>query len=109
MARVREYLCAHPAAPTTLGQLARMAGLSKYHFLRVFAYAFGLSPRALQMRLRLELARRYIDEGRALVIVAYDAGFADQSHLTRRFKHCFGVTPGEYRERGRGASPAVGG
>jgi AraC-like DNA-binding protein len=106
--RVREHLYAHPVAPATLGQLARMAGLSKYHFLRVFAYAFGLSPRALQMRLRLELARRYIDEGRPLVIAAYDAGFCDQSHLTRRFKGCFGVTPGEYRHRCRRAELAEG-
>jgi AraC-like DNA-binding protein len=102
--RVREYLYEDPVASITLDQLARMAGLSKYHFLRVFASAFGLSPHALQMRLRLELARRFIDEGRSLVFVAYDAGFADQSHLTRRFKRCFGVTPGEYRHLGGAAT-----
>jgi AraC-like DNA-binding protein len=97
--RARAFLYAHPAHPVTLGQLARMAGLSKYHFLRVFAYTFGMSPHVLQMRLRLELARRYIEEGRPLVFIAYDTGFADQSHLTRRFKSRFGVTPGRYRHR----------
>jgi AraC-like DNA-binding protein len=97
--RARAYLYAHPTRPATLGQLAHMAGLSKYHFLRVFAYTFGMSPHALQMRLRLELARRYIEEGRPLVFIAYDTGFADQSHLTRRFKSRFGVTPGRYRRR----------
>ena len=109
VARVREYLCANPVAPITLDQLARMAGLSKYHFLRMFARAFGLSPHALQMRLRLELARRYIDEGRPLTFVAYDAGFADQSHMTRRFKRCFGATPGAYRHRCRGTNLTEGG
>jgi AraC-like DNA-binding protein len=83
-----------------------MAELSKYHFLRAFARAFGLSPHAYQMRLRVDLARYYIDQGRPLSFVAYDAGFADQSHLTRCFKGCFGVTPGEYRQRAstRGAA-----
>ena len=109
VAGVREYLCANPVAPITLDQLARMAGLSKYHFLRVFARSFGQSPHALQMRLRLELARRYIDEGRPLTFVAYDAGFADQSHMTRRFKRCFGATPGAYRHRCRGTSSTEGG
>ena len=100
LAGAREYLRAHVADPVSLCQLARIAGLSKYYFLRTFSRAYGVTPHEYQMQLRLEHARQLIAEGRALSYVAYDAGFADQSHLTRRFKQSYGVTPGAYRRRG---------
>ena len=96
LVRAREYLCAHVAAALSLEELARVACLSKYHFLRAFTCAYGVSPHEHQMQLRLALARTLVEAGEPLSSVAYDAGFADQSHLTRRFKQAFGVTPGAY-------------
>lgn len=48
----------------------------------------------------MRLARRLLDDGLAPVVVAAEAGFADQAHLTRHFKRIVGVPPGAYqRER----------
>lgn len=45
---------------------------------------------------RLALARRAIATGRPLALAAAEAGFADQSHLTRQFKRAYGLTPGRF-------------
>ena len=101
VARVREYLRAHVAAALSLADLARIACLSKYHLAHEFTRVYGLPPLAFQMRLRLELARALVEAGEPLTSVAYDAGFADQSHLTRRFKQAFGITPGAYARQAK--------
>jgi AraC-like DNA-binding protein len=96
VARVRDRLRAYVAEPVTLGELAAIAGLSRFYLLRAFRRAYGLTPHAYQMQLRLARARRMLADGRPLSHVTYDAGFADQSHLTRRFKSFFGLTPAQY-------------
>jgi AraC-like DNA-binding protein len=70
--------------------------LSKFYLLRAFRRAHGITPHAYQMQLRLAHAWRFIVEGRPLSRATYDAGFADQSHLTRRFSAMFGLTPARY-------------
>ena len=101
----REYLQAHLRESVALAELAGVAGVTKFALLRVFARELGVPPHAYHTRLRLAHARRLIDDGAPLSHVAFDAGFAAQSHLTRRFKAHFGVTPGEYA-RGRGGALA---
>jgi AraC-like DNA-binding protein len=107
LARAREYVRAHVAAPLSLDGLARVACLSKFHFLRAFTRAYGVSPREYQMQRRLALARTLVEAGEALSSVAYDTGFADQSHLTRRFKQAFGMTPGAYARQARATQRAA--
>jgi AraC-like DNA-binding protein len=61
------------------------------------------------MQLRLARAWRLITEGCPLSRTTYDAGFADQSHLTRRFAAAFGLTPARYARQlavAPGAEPA---
>jgi len=94
--RVRDHLRAHIAENRSLDELARVAGLSKFYLLRAFRRAHGVTPHEYQMQLRLAHAWRFIGEGRPLSRTTYDAGFADQSHLTRRFAALFGVTPARY-------------
>jgi AraC-like DNA-binding protein len=94
--RVRDHLRAHVAEGISLDELGSVAGLSKFYLLRAFHRAYGLTPHAYQMQLRLAHAWRFIAEGRPLSRVTYDAGFADQSHLTRRFAAVFGLTPARY-------------
>lgn len=91
-----EVLQDDPARAVTLSELAAGSGLSRFHFLRSFAKATGLTPHAFQMQARLHLARRLISQGHPLADVALTAGFADQSHLTRLFQRSFGMTPGVY-------------
>lgn len=96
VAIVRDVLAADLAAPVTLDDLARAAGLSRYHLLRVFKKATGLTPHAYRTQLRIEHAKVLLRAGRAPADVAQDCGFADQAHFANRFRHFTGATPGQY-------------
>ena len=73
------------------------AGCSRYAAYRAFHQAYGLAPSDYQRQLRLRAARRLIAQGRPISEAAARAGFADQSHLSRWFGRCYGVTPGGYQ------------
>jgi AraC-like DNA-binding protein len=94
--RVRELLDAEYARTVSIGELAREAGLSSFHLIRVFRAAFGLPPYKYLELVRIQQARRLIRRGYALTHVVHATGFSDQSHLTRYFKRIVGVTPGSY-------------
>jgi AraC-like DNA-binding protein len=93
IARVGAHLRAHAATSVSLDELADVAGLSKFYLLRAFRRAYGVTPHAYQRQLKLAQAWRAIADGQPLTRATYDAGFADQSHLTRQFAARFGVTP----------------
>ena len=104
-ARVRsiiELFRARLAETITLDELARRFDCTPFHLIRFFKKASGLSPYAYLLRLRLERARELILQGRPLSDAALASGFADQSHLTRRFKSLYGIPPGEYRRQSLG-------
>lgn len=94
--RARDRIDADPATPVTLIELAHEAGLSRYQLIRAFARELGLTPHAYILQRRIALAQRLIRSGCDLAEVATQAGFCDQSHLTRWFVRQFGVTPGRY-------------
>jgi AraC-like DNA-binding protein len=84
--------------------------MSPYALLRAFRDETGLPPHAYLNQLRARLARRLLDGGLAPALVAAEAGFADQAHLTRHFKRVVGVPPGSYqRERGYAVKGERGG
>ena len=91
-----ERLDGDAASPTGLSELAELAGISRFQLLRAFAREVGATPHAYLVQRRVFLARRLLAAGRPIVEAATDAGFADQSHLTRAFVRQFGVTPGRY-------------
>jgi AraC-like DNA-binding protein len=99
--RARDYLRSHATEQVSLEALAKEAFLSKYHLLRSFHRALGLTPHEYQMQLRLARARRLLAEGRSISRATYDAGFSDQSHLTRRFIAFYGMTPARYARQVR--------
>ena len=92
----KQRLQDEPAAPVSLADLARISGIDRFHFLRSFTHATGLTPHAFQIQCRLHLARRLITQKTPLAETAAAAGFADQSHMTRLFRRSFGLTPGSY-------------
>lgn len=96
----RDYLHEHLVRDVSLAELAQIAGLSKFHLLRVFRDRFGLTPHAYQLQLRILRAKQLL---RALPIadVAAQCGFADQSHLHRVFRSLVGTTPGRYSQQFR--------
>lgn len=81
-----------------LEELARLTNLSPFHLTRVFRDEVGLPPHAYQTQARLDRARSLLLRGWPAARVAQETGFADQSHLTRRFKRLVGVTPGRYAQ-----------
>jgi AraC-like DNA-binding protein len=94
--RVLAHLRAHLGGPVALDDLARVAGLSKYHLVRAFRDQYGLTPHAYLLNLRVDAAKARLRGGQDPAGVALDAGFCDQSHFTRVFGACVGMTPAAY-------------
>jgi AraC-like DNA-binding protein len=90
---VREYLRAHLDEPVQTAALAAISGLTECHLIRSFHLEFGLPPHAYHLRLRLAAAAELLSNGLSASTVAYECGFADQSHLSRKFKEVYGLTP----------------
>jgi AraC family transcriptional regulator len=89
--------------PVDLAQVAAVAGLSAFHFLRVFANVLGVTPHQYLVRSRLRRAARLLaDEDRAITDVAYDVGFGDLSNFVRTFHRAAGVSPRGFRQAARG-------
>jgi AraC family transcriptional regulator len=96
--RVLAYIEAHLADDITVADLANVACLSIFHFIRAFAATIGVPPHRYVSQRRLEGAKAMIAAGRAsLSEVALHCRFSSQSSLTRAFRRATGMTPGEYR------------
>jgi AraC family transcriptional regulator len=99
---VVEYIEEHLDTSLTLEQMAAVANLSPYHFARQFKVATGLPPHQYVIVRRIERARLLLQQGDlSLAEIAARAGFSDQSHFSRHFKRCVGVTPGQFRMSAR--------
>ena len=84
--------------PLTLGELARIADLSRYHFLRTFKAVTGITPHQWLLRARLrEAAHRLVTSRNPVTEIALDVGFEDLSNFIRSFRAEFGVSPSRYR------------
>lgn len=94
--RTRDFLHAHYASDVSLEELAAIAGLSRFHFCRVFGKEMGVSPSAYQTQLRIAHAKKLLLQGMPIATVASLTGFYDQSHFGWHFKRLVGVTPGSY-------------
>lgn len=81
----------------TSDELAEAAGCSRFTLYRAFRGRHGMAPSDYQRQLRLRAARRLLAQGHGVASVATEVGFADQAHLTRWFRRCYGITPGVYR------------
>lgn len=97
--RAQGFIDAHYNENFTLDDVACVAGLSKFHLVRRFTRAFGLSPQAYRTQKRIHEAKRLVLSGAPLIEVAGLLGFSDQSHLTRQFQSFVGVSPARYREQ----------
>jgi AraC-like DNA-binding protein len=93
-----EFIQAMAPQNISLDDISHEVGVSRFHFLRLFKTTTGLSPHAYLIQRRVEMAKTLIENGSSLIDAAFEAGFADQSHMTRRFKAAYGVTPGQYQK-----------
>ena len=92
--RVDEYLYVHLGQPIALQDLANAAGLSRFHFARMFRMTYGTSAHQHVIALRVQRAQSLL-EMRALSVaeVALACGFSSQSHLTSTCRRVLGATP----------------
>ncbi len=94
--RVQRHIHENLNQALSLSELADLAGLSIWRFATVFRQQVGVSPHRYICRLRLARAQTLIRQGMPVASAASEAGFYDQSHLSRHFKNVFGMTPGQY-------------
>ncbi len=91
-----DIIDAHLQKPPALRTLAGEVGVHPVYFAAAFRRFYGCSP-GVRRRRRIDFARKQIANPELpLARIALDAGFADQSHLTRVFKRFTGLTPREY-------------
>ena len=96
--RVLRMIDNDPEAPHGLNSLAQIAGLSSYHFLRVFEGIAGTTPHQYLLRARLRRAAMQLRQEPARILdIALGCGFGDVSNFNRAFRAEFGVSPRTYR------------
>lgn len=97
---VTDWMEQHLQQPFNLGALAAMAGMSEFHFNRLFRRATGMPPSQYQIRLRLDAARRQLRETEiSVVTIANDVGYSNPSHFAQLFRRHTGLSPIDYRRQ----------
>ena len=98
--QVTDWMAEHLAEDFNLDQLAAQAGLSKFHFHRLFKGAVGMAPSRYHMNLRMDEAKRLLRETKqSVVAVALDVGYANPSHFAQLFRRQTGLSPSDYRRQ----------
>ncbi|HEY5894480.1 MAG TPA: AraC family transcriptional regulator [Chthoniobacterales bacterium] len=98
--QITDWMAEHVAEDLSLAQLAAQAGLSKFHFHRLFKSATGVSPSHYHIHLRMDIARRLLRETKkSIVAVALDVGYANPSHFAQLFRRETGLSPSDYRRQ----------
>jgi len=96
------WISSHSQQDTHLAQAAARAGLSPFHFLRLFSRVLGVSPHQYLVRSRLRHAAQLLARGdQSVTEVALDVGYADLSNFVRSFHRAAGVSPGAFRHAAR--------
>ena len=94
--RICDLILADPTFRHSVETLEDLSGLDRWALARQFRAAFGTSPGRFRTMRQLDRARRSIRCGLPLAEAALEAGFADQSHMSRMFKRTYGVTPARW-------------
>ena len=98
--RVIDFIEANLDGEITLADMSAIAGLSPFHFSRVFKLTTGETPYHYLCSRRLDCARRLLAKGdMPLAELALACGFASQSHFTAAFTKAMGISPGRYRRQ----------
>jgi AraC family transcriptional regulator len=96
--RITEWMSANLAWEFSLGQLAAQAGMSEFHFNRLFKRATGLPPSQYHIKLRIDTAGRLLRETtKSVITVANEVGYTNPSHFAQVFRKETGLSPSAYR------------
>ena len=97
LVRARDFMAAHLGEPVTLAAIARQAGLSPYHFLRLHKQAFAVTPHEHLTELRLERAKAMLARGEASVTeVCLEVGYTSLGSFSTLFSRRVGRSPARF-------------
>jgi AraC-like DNA-binding protein len=98
--RARDHIDLHYAEPLDLDTIAAVAGISKYHFQRLFTATYGLSPAAHLSRRRVERAQDLLRATNLTVTeICHAVGFSSLGSFSSRFRELVGETPSKFQRR----------
>ena len=106
LAQAKGHINGHAAERLTMRRVASLAGLSPYHFCRLFHKTTGMTYTEYVSRVRVEKAKHLLfDPSLHVTDVAFDSGFQSLPHFERIFKRHTGLTPNAYRAAQRQQQP----
>ena len=82
--------------PIDIDRLGKMACMSRSKFFKIFKQSLGCTPAEYIIQRRIEQACQLLKAGKSVTQAAFDSGFTNMSHFTRRFAQRFGVSPKHY-------------
>ncbi len=98
---LKDYIETHLGEDLAIATLAAQIPMSQFHFARAFKAATGEPPHRYVLQRRIDRAKVLLSVARLPVAeVAYQLGFANQSHFTTQFRKAVGMTPKQFREAG---------
>jgi len=108
--RARDHIDRHYAEPLDLEMLARMAGISKWHFHRLFTATYGLTPAAWLSQRRIERAQDLLRATNLTVTeVCHAVGFSSVGSFSSRFRALVGESPKQFQQRWGAEAPRIPG
>jgi transcriptional regulator GlxA family with amidase domain len=97
---LQSYIQDHPDADLSIERLAQRVAMSPRHFARLFAQEVGMTPAAFVASVRVETARRLLEETADPIKTICDkSGLGTPESMRRAFLRLLGVPPGQYRQR----------
>ena len=78
--------------------ISEEARFSKFHFIRLFKRAYGLSPRQYLIRKRIEFARKNLLKNSSVTATCFGSGFSSLGTFSTLFKRKTGLSPSQYKE-----------
>lgn len=102
VAKALDYVARNYASQPELTEIAEHAGLSEYHFQRLFTRWVGISPKKFLQYVTLTRAKDRLVRSASVLDTALEVGLSGPGRLHDLFITCEAMSPGEYKQRGRG-------
>lgn len=94
---IKDFLETYPEDSMDVEHLSRFSAMSKYHFIRKFDENVGMTPHKFHIQNRVRKAKGMLEETTSITEAGFSAGFYDQSHFIRHFKHLYQISPSSYK------------